>query len=122
MGGKIKHIIWGVSLVLLWCAVVDATDCANVFPTPVNVVSDSGTVKINGTVTNTGRIDLTVKTDNAIYILEFKVDGGEGRALQQIKEKGYQEKYMNDGRTIYLVGIDFDAEHRKVANFEWEQV
>jgi hypothetical protein len=35
--------------------------------------------------TNKGRIDLTIKVGNNIYIIEFKVDG-EGQALQQIKE------------------------------------
>ncbi|MEA3465084.1 MAG: PD-(D/E)XK nuclease domain-containing protein [Thermodesulfobacteriota bacterium] len=63
--------------------------------------------------------------DDAIYIIEFKVDAGGdnvGTALQQIKDKNYQEKYLSDGRTIYLIGIDFDAKERAVANFDWELV
>ena len=77
-------------------------------------------------VTNKGRIDLTVKLNDNIYILEFKVDGGstagESKALQQIKEKNYQQKYLAEGKTIYLIGIDFDSTRREVASFEWEQV
>ncbi len=75
-------------------------------------------------VTNRGRIDLTVKMDNVIYILEFKVGTGddESKALQQIKDKNYQQKYLDDGRTIYLIGIDFDTESRAVASVEWETV
>ena len=72
-------------------------------------------------VTSRGRIDLTVKTDEAIYIIEFKVDGA-GKALEQIKAKNYQEKYLNAGKTIYLIGIDFDSKERNVAGFEWEKV
>ncbi|MEA3332548.1 MAG: ATP-binding protein [Pseudomonadota bacterium] len=72
-------------------------------------------------VTNKGRIDLTVKVNDNIYILEFKVDD-EGKALKQIKERNYQEKYLNQGAAIYLVGIDFDATERMISGFEWEKV
>ncbi len=72
-------------------------------------------------VTNRGRIDLTIKLDTTIYILEFKVDGA-GDALQQIKEKNYHEKNLAENKTIYLIGIDFDSDSKSVAGFEWEQV
>ena len=71
-------------------------------------------------VTNTGRIDLTIKMANAIYILEFKVDGK--NALAQIKEKNYAQKYMREKKEIYLVGIEFDTDKRNVSKFEWERV
>lgn len=70
-------------------------------------------------VTNRDRIDLTLRLANFIYIVEFKVDG-EGRALEQIREKDYARKYMDDGRTVYLVGIDFDSSERNLTGFEWE--
>jgi hypothetical protein len=72
-------------------------------------------------VTNKGRIDLTIKINNNIYIMEFKVDGA-GKALSQIKDKGYHEKYQDIGKNTYLVGIDFDSEQKSVVGFEWEQV
>jgi len=71
-------------------------------------------------VTNKGRIDLTIKMDQAIYILEFKVDGTS--ALQQIKDKNYAQKYLNDKRDIYLLGIEFDSNEKNINNFEWEQL
>ena len=71
-------------------------------------------------VTNKGRIDLTVKMGERIYIIEFKVDG-EGSALRQIKEKNYQQKYQQAGKTIYLVGIDFSSEQKNIIGFEWER-
>jgi hypothetical protein len=70
-------------------------------------------------VTNKGRIELTLKLEDFIFILEFKVDG-EGRALEQIKEKDYARKYKKDGRTVYLLGIDFDSSKRNLSGFEWE--
>lgn len=72
-------------------------------------------------VTNRGRIDLSIKMGNAIYIIEFKVDGG-GKALAQIKELNYHQKYLNTGNEIYLIGIDFDSAERNIASFEWEKV
>ncbi|MEA1921252.1 MAG: ATP-binding protein [Pseudomonadota bacterium] len=72
-------------------------------------------------VTNKGRIDLTVKLGEHIYIIEFKVDG-KGLALDQIKLKNYPQKYQNEGKTIYLIGIDFDSHEKNVTGFEWEKV
>ncbi|MBS3779400.1 MAG: PD-(D/E)XK nuclease domain-containing protein [Desulfovermiculus sp.] len=46
--------------------------------------------------------------------------GVEGRALEQIREKDYARKYMGDGRTVYLIGIDFDSGQRNLSGFEWE--
>jgi len=71
-------------------------------------------------VTNRGRIDLTIKLNDKIYIIEFKV--GEGKALQQIKEKKYHEKYLNENKDIYLVGINFDENEKNISKFEWEQL
>jgi hypothetical protein len=70
-------------------------------------------------VTNKGRIDLTLRLEDFIFILEFKVDG-QGRALDQIKDRDYARKYKEDGRPVYLIGIDFDSTERNLAGFEWE--
>ncbi|MBU1667734.1 ATP-binding protein [bacterium] len=71
-------------------------------------------------VTNHGRIDLTVKIDKYIYIIEFKV--GTQNALAQIKAKNYAQKYLNDGKEIVLVGINFDKQEKNISGFEWERV
>jgi hypothetical protein len=69
-------------------------------------------------VTNLGRIDLTVKIKDLIYIIEFKV--GDEDALIQIKAKKYHEKYFSEKKDIYLVGINFDKEIKNISNFQWE--
>ncbi len=71
-------------------------------------------------VTNKGRIDLTIKMDNTIYIIEFKVDTKEN-ALKQIKEKKYYEKYLNDNKNIYHIGIGFNTDDKNISEFEWEK-
>ncbi|MCX8083490.1 MAG: ATP-binding protein [Calditerrivibrio sp.] len=71
-------------------------------------------------VTNVGRIDLTLKMPNVIYIIEFKVDTKD--ALTQLKEKRYYEKYLNLNKPIYLVGIEFDSKIKNIARLEWEEI
>jgi len=71
-------------------------------------------------ITNKSRIDLTIKMNNAIYILEFKV--GDDDPLQQIKDKEYATKYLNDNKDIYLIGINFDEKEKNISKFEWERV
>mgnify|MGYP000960761919 CR=1 FL=1 len=71
-------------------------------------------------VTNKGRIDLTIKHLNKIYIMEFKL--GEDDPLQQIKERKYYEKYMNAGKEIYIIGINFNSEQRNVSKVVWEKL
>ena len=60
--------------------------------------------------TNRGRIDMVLSTENYIYIFEIKVDTSAQVALQQIEERRYYERYINDKkkRTIVLVGIVFN--------------
>ncbi len=72
-------------------------------------------------VTNKGRIDLTLKTKNSIFIFEFKVDSKE-KAIKQIKERKYYEKYQTENKEIFMVGINFDSELKNISNFKWEKL
>ena len=78
-----------------------------------------GVTMIAEDVTNRGRIDMTLKLPNAIFIMEFKVEG-RGSALEQIKSRKYYEKYEDDGRVIYLMGIEFSKEARNIELLEAE--
>jgi len=71
-------------------------------------------------VTNKGRIDLTLKLSDSIFIFEFKTDGS--LALQQIKDKKYHEKYLVHNLPIYLVGVEFDVKTRNVSKVEFEKI
>jgi hypothetical protein len=72
--------------------------------------------------TNHGRIDMTVKFNSQIYLFEFKVVElvAEGHALQQLKDKGYAEKYRALGQPIHLIGVEFSRASRNVVRFEVE--
>lgn len=70
--------------------------------------------------TSHGRIDMTVLFNGAVYLFEFKVVElmAEGKALQQIQERGYAEKYRARGEPIYLIGVEFSHRQRSVVGFE----
>ncbi|ACG56898.1 protein of unknown function DUF1703 [Hydrogenobaculum sp. Y04AAS1] len=73
--------------------------------------------------TNKGQIDLSVFNQDSVYIIEFKVleDKEEGgKALKQIKDKRYYEKYKD--KEVYLIGIEFSKEKKNIVSFEWERV
>ncbi|MBI4646346.1 MAG: AAA family ATPase [Bacteroidia bacterium] len=65
-----------------------------------------------------GRIDAIVKTDTDIFILEFKIDQSADKAIKQIKEKKYAEKYSDDKRPVTLLGINFDTEMKRVDDYK----
>jgi len=74
--------------------------------------------------TNKGQIDLSVFNQDSVYIVEFKVveDKEEYKALKQIKEKKYYEKYIGKYNDIYLIGIEFSKKDKNIVGFEWEKV
>jgi len=83
-------------------------------------VKSLGVEVIAEDVTNKGRIDLTLKMPNAIFIFEFKTD--EEGSIQQIKHKKYHEKYIGLNKQIYLVGIEFSSSERNIVKVQWESV
>ena len=74
--------------------------------------------------TNFGRIDMAVRLGGQYYLFEFKVveQVPDGKALQQIKDKGYADKYRAAGLPIHLIGIEFSKAQRNVVGFEVESL
>ncbi len=68
--------------------------------------------------TSDGRMDAVVQTPDYVYILEFKLDQSPQTALNQIKKKGYAEKYRLSGKTVVGVGIAFDSDKKAVAGWK----
>jgi hypothetical protein len=71
---------------------------------------------------NAGRLDMRVRLQNQVYIFEFKVVEIEpnGSALQQIKDKGYANRYLAEQQPIHLIGVEFSKAKRSVVRFEVE--
>jgi hypothetical protein len=64
-----------------------------------------------------GRIDAVITTDNYIYIVEFKAGQDAQKALEQIRQKGYHQKYAADKRPKTLIGINFDLENKGIEDY-----
>jgi predicted DNA binding CopG/RHH family protein len=77
-------------------------------------------------ITNKGRIDLTVKINNNIFIFEFKTNPSPNNTihspLQQIKIKKYHEKYLQHNKNIFLIGIEFSKKDKNIINYEYEKI
>jgi Predicted AAA-ATPase/PD-(D/E)XK nuclease superfamily len=71
--------------------------------------------------TNIGRIDAVIETDTAIYVLEFKMGKAE-TAINQIKEKKYHQKYLNNGKPVQIIGIGFGPEEGNISGYLMETV
>lgn len=66
---------------------------------------------------------MTVRTAGHVYLFEFKVVERtlEGKAIAQLKERGYADKYRHLGKPIHLIGVEFSSETRNLAGFVVER-
>lgn len=71
---------------------------------------------------NTGKVDMAVEFNGHVYLFEFKVveQVPGGKALQQLKDRDYAEKYRAQGLPIHLIGVEFSREQRQIVAFERE--
>ena len=65
-----------------------------------------------------GRLDILIKTDTTIYVMELKMNDDLDKTLQQIDEKDYTIPYKTDGRKVVKVAINFSTEDRTLK--EWK--
>ena len=76
--------------------------------------------------TSRGRLDMAVRVPDTVHIFEFKVArkgrrGGPGAAMEQLRAKGYAEKFRAPGTAVHLVGVELDPETRNVGWFGVER-
>ncbi len=73
--------------------------------------------------TSKGRIDMAVRFNGHIWLFEFKVVEmePEGKALQQLKERQYADKYRQYGEPIHLIGVEFSRDSRNIVGFDLEE-
>ncbi len=71
--------------------------------------------------TASGRIDMVVKTQDYIYVMEFKMDRSAEEALAQIDTKDYLLPFKADGRKTVKIGANFDSKKRTLDSWIIEQ-
>ena len=59
--------------------------------------------------TNEGRIDAYIRTANAVYIFEFKLNKSAKKAVGQIADRHYYEKFQSCGLPIRMIGVNFNS-------------
>ena len=72
--------------------------------------------------TSQGRMDVTIRTRDYIYVIELKLDKSAEEALRQIKEMQYARAFQSDPRRVFLVGVNFSSETRTVEGWMVEEL
>ncbi len=69
-----------------------------------------------------GRADMAVLHGGQVFVFEFKMAEGEDdrddaarQAIEQIREKGYAEKYRDRGEPVHLIGVAFGRDRSPAA-------
>ncbi|MGP1601487.1 ATP-binding protein [Treponema sp.] len=67
-----------------------------------------------------GRADCVVEFKDKVYIFEFKLrsNGTAEDALNQIREKGYADKFSGSGKKVIAVGTSFDEKKRTIKDWK----
>ena len=71
--------------------------------------------------TPTGRVDMVLRTKQALYLFELKLNKSAQAALDQINLKDYASKFALSGLPIVKVGINFDPERRTIGDWKTER-
>ena len=67
--------------------------------------------------TSDGRMDISLKLSDAIYIIEFKYDKTADEAKEQILRKDYAVRFSADARPVYAVGLNISADRRTIESY-----
>ncbi|MDE5712881.1 MAG: ATP-binding protein [Muribaculaceae bacterium] len=68
--------------------------------------------------TSKGRIDVLIKTNSFIYIIEIKVNSNPDIAIAQIEDIQYSMPFSIDKREIIKIGANFSTESRTLENWK----
>lgn len=78
--------------------------------------------------TNHGQVDMTIMLGEFIYVMEIKLDKSQdyqpqipNPTLQQIRDKAYAQKYLDQGKTVFEVGLVFNQNQRNLLQLDYEE-
>ena len=71
--------------------------------------------------TATGRVDMVLRTDRALYLFELKLNKSARAAMDQMDRKDYAARFALDNRPIVKVAINFDAEQHTITDWKIEE-
>ena len=65
-----------------------------------------------------GRIDITMETADAIYVMELKFNKSAEEALAQIEARHYADAFKMSGKKVVKIGLNFSVKD-EVNSLEW---
>jgi len=65
-----------------------------------------------------GRVDIVLRTQTTLYIIELKLNKNAATAMRQINLKDYPSRFALCGLPIVKVGINFDSERKTIGKWE----
>ncbi len=65
--------------------------------------------------TSKGRIDLVISTEKYLYVIELKFNESAQKALEQIHDRKYYEKYLTSEKEVVLVGMALNYKEKELA-------
>ena len=68
--------------------------------------------------TPSGRVDMVMRTNKALYLFELKMNKSAAAAMRQIDLKDYPARFAMCGLPIVKVGINFDDERRTISDWQ----
>jgi len=86
------------------------------------MVAASGVLIQTEPLSSHGRMDIAVEFKDKVYVIELKCNQSADAAIQQIHAKRYHEKYLQSGRRIHLVGINFSTTERRIVDWRIETI
>ncbi|MCX8084893.1 MAG: PD-(D/E)XK nuclease domain-containing protein, partial [Calditerrivibrio sp.] len=86
------------------------------------MVSAGGLPARSQVLNYSGRIDMVLEMRDKVYIFEFKCNQSAEVALNQIKERGYHRQYQHSGKSVYLIGVNFDYKKRNIDEYEYIKI
>ena len=67
--------------------------------------------------TATGRVDMVMRTEYALYLVELKINKSAAEAMAQIDDKNYPARFRQLSLPIIKVGINFSTDEHTIT--EW---
>ena len=68
-----------------------------------------------------GRVDMVMRTQTVLYVIELKLNKTADAAMQQIDLKNYPERFALCGLPVVKVGINFDSTRRTLGDWKIEE-
>ena len=65
-----------------------------------------------------GRVDVVLRTQTTLYVMELKLDKNVDKAMEQIDLKNYPERFALCGLPVVKVAVSFDSERCTIGDWE----